>query len=78
MLPLSYDCDSGAYLDVTIDNARRTATVRERGLTPVTLPDRSGGGGELNYVGRGYALTGSGNTVTWQRPGMPPQFCRIF
>ncbi|WP_139111145.1 hypothetical protein [Stappia indica] len=78
VLPLSYDCDSGAYLDVTIDNARRTATVRERGLTPVTLPDRSGGGGELNYVGRGYALTGSGNTVTWQRPGMPPQFCRIF
>lgn len=78
VLPLSYDCDSGAYLDVTIDNARRTATVRERGLSPVTLPDRSGGGGELNYVGRGYALTGSGNTVTWQRPGMPPQFCRIF
>lgn len=78
MLPLSYDCDSGAYLDVTIDNDRRAATVRERGLSPVTLPDRSGGGGELNYVGRGYALTGSGNTVTWQRPGMPPQFCRIF
>jgi hypothetical protein len=78
VLPLSYDCDSGAYLDVTIDNDRRTATVRERGLSPVTLPDRSGGGGELNYVGRGYALTGTGNTVTWQRPGMPPQFCRIF
>ena len=58
VLPLSYDCDSGAYLDVTIDNARRTATVRERGLSPVTLPDCSGGGGELNYVGRGYALRG--------------------
>lgn len=78
LLSLSYDCDSGTYLDVTIDNARGTATVRERGLSPVTLADRSGGGGELNYVGRGYALSGTGNTVTWQRPGAAPQFCRIF
>lgn len=78
LLSLSYDCDSGTYLDVTIDNGRGTATVRERGLSPVTLADRSGGGGDLNYAGRGYALSGTGNTVTWQRPGAAPQFCRIF
>ncbi len=78
LVELSYDCDSGAYLNVTIDNDRQVAVVRERGLSPVTLADRSGGGVDLNYAGRGYALSGSGNRVTWERPGSPPQYCRIF
>lgn len=78
LVELSYDCDSGAYLSVTIDNDRRVAIVREQGLSPVTLADRSGGGGDLYYADRGYVLSGSGNRINWQRPGSPPQYCRVF
>ncbi|WP_417767039.1 hypothetical protein [Stappia sp.] len=78
LVELSYDCDSGAYLSVTIDNDRQVAIVREQGLSPVTLADRSGGGVDLYYADRGYVLSGSGNRVNWQRPGSPPQYCRVF
>lgn len=76
-LQLSYDCDSGSYLDVTIDNARNVAIVRERGLSPVTLPDRSRDV-DFDYAARGYRLSGGGGSVMWVRPGAAPQSCRIF
>ncbi len=78
LVELSYDCDSGAYLSVTIDNDRQVAIVREQGLSPVTLADRSRGGVDLYYADRGYVLSGSGNRVNWQRPGSAPQYCRVF
>lgn len=78
LVELSYDCDSGSYLSVTIDNDRQVAIVREQGLSPVTLADRSRGGVDLYYADRGYVLSGSGNRVNWQRPGSPPQYCRVF
>jgi len=76
-LRLDYDCAGGAYLTVTIDNVRRVAIVRESGLSPVTLADRSNGPDFL-YASRGYRLEGSGNRVTWTRPGAGPRSCRIF
>ncbi|SDU42075.1 hypothetical protein [Stappia sp. ES.058] len=77
LVDINYDCDSGAYLAVTIDNTRRVAIVRESGLSPVTLADRSRSA-DLYYVQRGYVLSGAGNRVTWKRPGAPPQSCRVF
>jgi hypothetical protein len=77
LVEISYDCDSGAYLAVTIDNTRRVAIVRESGLSPVTLADRSNNA-DLYYAQRGYVLSGAGNRVTWQRPGAAPQSCRVF
>lgn len=76
-LRLDYDCAGGAYLTVTIDNVRRVAVVRESGLSPVTLADRSNGP-DLLYASRGYRLEGSGNRVIWTRPGAGPRSCRIF
>ncbi|WP_037546270.1 hypothetical protein [Stappia stellulata] len=77
LVEISYDCDSGAYLAVTIDNTRRVAIVRESGLSPVTLADRSNNA-DLYYAQRGYVLSGAGNRVTWKRPGAAPQSCRVF
>ncbi|GGF06357.1 hypothetical protein GCM10007285_37810 [Stappia taiwanensis] len=77
LLDIGYDCDSGAYLTVTIDNDRRLATVHEAGRSPVTLADRGSGPG-FYYAGRGYVLSGDGNRAVWQRPGAPPQYCRVF
>ena len=77
LVEINYDCDSGAYLAVTIDNTRRVAIVRESGLSPVTLADRSNSA-DLYYAQRGYVLSGAGNRVTWQRPGAAPQSCRVF
>jgi hypothetical protein len=77
LVEISYDCDSGAYLAVTIDNTRRVAIVRESGLSPVTLADRSNSA-DLYYAQRGYVLSGAGNRVIWQRPGAAPQSCRVF
>lgn len=77
LLDIGYDCDSGAYLTVTIDNDRRLATVHEAGRSPVTLAERGSGPG-FYYAGRGYALSGEGNQAVWQRPGAPPQYCRVF
>lgn len=76
LVEINYDCDSGAYLAVTIDNTRRVAIVRESGLSPVTLADRSNSA-DLYYAQRGYVLSGAGNRVTWQRPGAAPQSCRV-
>ena len=76
-LDLGYDCNDGSYLAVTIDNVRRLAIVRESGLSPVTLSDRSNGP-DFYYISGGYELVGSGAQVTWVRPGARAKTCRIF
>lgn len=76
-LDVTYGCEGGTELNVTFDNARGVAVVREIGLRPVSLRQVRPGPSFL-YRLRAYSLSGRGDLATWDRPGTYPKKCRAY
>lgn len=74
---VSFDCEGGTQLDVTFDEFRSIAVVREVGLSPVTLREIPAGRG-YHYALRGYELSGGQNGAVWRRPGARAKQCQAF
>ncbi|MBA5778876.1 hypothetical protein H2509_17250 [Stappia sp. F7233] len=76
-IDVTYGCEGGTEIDVTFDNARGLAVVREIGLRPVSLRQVRPGP-SFFYRLRSYSLTGRGEFATWDRPGTYPKKCRAY
>jgi hypothetical protein len=73
---LTYLCEDGSVLNVTISGRPETANITQEGYAPLVLPVELTASG-YRYADSGAELRGRGGEAWWTRPGAAETLCRV-